>query len=710
MRIYVTHIAGRVAPELFQQGVSRLREAGATVVYDERFIGGDHAYLAHADDRVRLADLQRALTMPGIDAIVCARGGYGTMRTLAAGERGEPLLFPEVLHRPICGFSDITALHLHLNARDIPSVHGPVVTSLALDPDPDAAVRLLQHLREPDREAWHELEWLVRPPSSRPIEGRLLGGNLALISACIHEYASRVAGSILLLEDVGESPYRLDRYLQTLRDATALAPPAAVVLGDFTRCADASGVLQDQLSAWGVPVAGGLRAGHDYPNLPLTLGMTWSLAEGEDGMAELTNGPHPCAMGIKRRRFVGSVAPTWTVEMDPDGPSPMPTARVHALLQNDLSSLADNLLTVPLGSAVAIRVYLRGRAIASVDAGTHWRAGARGSTGEGPATGPESSFDLASLTKPLATAILCHQAIEAGVVSLNTLAPESVVSGQATLADLLRHCSGLPAHERLFERTRALRAPGTIVPREERAFIASLYDRVRVDPNRVGRHTYSDLGYIALGRWLELLGDQTLDTLFATNIARPAGCTRLGFRRLSDLERIQPQAERAVVWTEHCPWRDAPLAGIVHDENAQELDGVAGHAGLFGTADDVGRLVCGLMGDRPDVLSAASRDRMWSTDWLAVSGSHTLGWDTPSGEQSTAGKGFTDGAVVGHLGFTGTSVWVDRATQTAVVALTNRVHGGRDVAGINAWRRTLHTKVWAYAASAGADLKIPAAD
>jgi muramoyltetrapeptide carboxypeptidase LdcA involved in peptidoglycan recycling len=696
VRIYVTHIAGRVNRELYDKGLDRLRLAGAEIVHDGRFLEGGHPYLADADDAARLADLQRALTMPGIDAIICARGGYGTMRTLAAGAAGEPLLFPQVTRRLICGFSDVTALHLHAQSRGMISVHGPVVTSLASDPDPDAAVRLLRHLRAPRAEARHELQWLVPPETPGPVSGRLVGGNLAIIAACVHEYADLLADAILLLEDVGEPAYRLDRDLQTLRDATLHAPPAAVVLGKFTRCDACAGVLSDQLGSWGVPVATGLPSGHEFPNLPLTLGVEWSLSQTSDDDPVLATRPLAEVAGAMANPVAASrpASEQWLVGASAAAPaSDDLVATANQGLAAALTRLADDLLGVPLGSAIAIRVVEHGRTIASVDRGKLWRTAARGCEGEAPPAGPDALFDLASLTKPLATAILMHQAIEAGAVSLQSLAPPSVLaSGQSTLADLLRHGSGLPAYERIFERTRPMRAPSSPSV-EEQAVAADLFRRIRVRAARVGRPAYSDPGYIALGRWLEVLAGQPLDALFRTNVALRAGTSSLGYRRLSSLSAEDDSAARSV-FTEYCDWRETCLAGVVHDENAQELDGVAGHAGLFGTADDVAKLVIRLMDERPVILSAEGRERMWSTDWLLPGGTHTLGWDTPSPIGSTVGEGFTSGAVVGHLGFTGTSVWIDRARGRAVVALTNRVHGGREVPGINAWRRALHTLAW----------------
>ena len=152
---------------------------------------------------------------PSVGAILAARGGYGTMRVLEKLPDDLPLNA-----RWICGFSDITALHLWSATRGMPSIHGPVVTSLALDPNPDAAASLLRFLQQPlAPRTWSGLR-CVHPGKAR---GRLLGGNLALVSAMVGtSYCPDLSGAILFLEDVGEPLYRLDRMLTTLRMAMGL--------------------------------------------------------------------------------------------------------------------------------------------------------------------------------------------------------------------------------------------------------------------------------------------------------------------------------------------------------------------------------------------------------------------------------------------------------------------------------------------------------
>ncbi|TVQ96319.1 MAG: hypothetical protein EA398_16170, partial [Deltaproteobacteria bacterium] len=145
-----------------------------------------------------------------------------------------------------------------------------------------------------------------------------------------------------------------------------------------------------------------------------------------------------------------------------------------------------------------------------------------------------------------------------------------------------------------------------------------------------------------------------------------------------------------VAATEWCSWRGATLQGVVHDENAQVLGGVAGHAGLFGTADAVARLVEGLAAGRAGPGELAVAD-MW--DLRHRVGTHVLGWDTMSVPVSSAGTRMSAPHTVGHLGFTGTSVWLDRSRGLVVVLLTNRVHPSREDGRIRSLRPAVHDAV-----------------
>lgn len=738
MRIYITHVAGRVDPELFERGVQRLIAAGIEVVHDDRFLRPTHAYLAHADDQVRAADLLTAFRAPAIDAVIAARGGFGTMRTLAC-LHGEPLLVPGA-PRPLIGFSDITALHLYLQNRGLPAIHGPVVTSLGASSDPRLAAQLVKCIVNPEASPALSLRWLLPPRTSSggglwPAT-RLVGGNLALLAANPGLLEPLLADSLLFIEDVGEAPYRLDRALQTLRGLIAHRPPRAVLLGEFTRSGDADLVqasLLDALAAWGIPVAAGLPVGHGESNQPLRLDWTWSLdtrdlssprlhigdpasvEPGSESFAATTRSwtgrapvresdsvKTPDAVSTPPFRTPTSPASTITFSsagggtsngengaQSPDLKRP-PEGVDRARLTGVLEALAHRLVQTA-ASAVAVRVSVGDELVAAVDHGSAFDPQWAAMLGEPERVDASCVFDLASVTKALCTAVLVHRAVDEGAGRLTDRLPPSLSLAQPSILDLLRHCSGLPAHLPFFETLRHA-PPVPPTPSE----IATLHDRWRrVGPVGPPAHAtvYSDVGYILLGRWLEAVAGQPLDRLFHQCIAGPLGLQTLAFRPWSTPAGSEVHPGRVIAATELCPWRGVPLMGVVHDENAQHLGGVAGHAGLFGSADDVLRLAQDLLRPTSTVISARARERMWDRQLSLPGSTWVCGWDTPSPVGSTAGQGHTPGSTFGHLGFTGTSVWVDRSRQLTVVLLTNRVHRGRMLPGFNDWRRAIHQAV-----------------
>lgn len=298
----------------------------------------------------------------------------------------------------------------------------------------------------------------------------------------------------------------------------------------------------------------------------------------------------------------------------------------------------------------------------------------------GAAVSAETIYDLASLTKPMSTWALAAGAIAGGALALDT--PVDHWPG-VELAHLLGHAAGLPAHREYFRELRELK--GTSVRGE-------LVRRAAAEPleGRPGeRAVYSDIGYIALGDLLErTLGDR-LDALFAARVAGPLGLTATGYRPIGE---VAPAAADRVAPSERDPARGGLMTGEVHDENAHVAGGVCGHAGLFGTAADVARFAAAVMraarGEAgpldPEVVAAAvSRPSAPGATWR-------LGWDTPSPPpaRSHAGDRWPrDG--FGHLGFTGTSMWLDPARGNAVVLLTNRVYVSRDPAPIRDLRRAV---------------------
>jgi len=234
----------------------------------------DLAYLA-ADDASRAAALNEALEDDRVRAIFCARGGYGCARIL-------PALDAAQLRRrrvPIVGFSDITALHAWAAAHAVPSIHGPVVTQLPELPveDQRALVDLLRGA-PPD-----PLVGLT-PIVGGTAEGVLLGGNLTVLAhLCGTPYLPSAPSLILVLEDIGEMPYRVDRALTQLEHAGLLARATGVVLGDFVDCDGLQGhpprpvtalqVLADRLQRLNVPLVCRAPIGHGARNHPLPLGV-----------------------------------------------------------------------------------------------------------------------------------------------------------------------------------------------------------------------------------------------------------------------------------------------------------------------------------------------------------------------------------------------------------------------------------------------------
>lgn len=233
-------------------------------------------------DDVRASALARAMTDRGVDAIVCARGGYGAMRLL------DRLPWDAFAARPkrLVGFSDVTALHVAAASRGIPTVHGPNVTGLGRWPSPSERLALIAALEGLSPVPWTGLEPL-HDPALGAARGIVVGGNLALVEAMAA--AGRLAippGAILVLEDVTERPYRIDRMLTALALGGHLARAGAIVFGDFTRCdagPDGVGVLdvlRERTASLGVPVVHRAPFGHGARNHAFWLGVEATLAGG----------------------------------------------------------------------------------------------------------------------------------------------------------------------------------------------------------------------------------------------------------------------------------------------------------------------------------------------------------------------------------------------------------------------------------------------
>lgn len=299
-------------------------------------------------------------------------------------------------------------------------------------------------------------------------------------------------------------------------------------------------------------------------------------------------------------------------------------------------------------------------------------------------------FDLASLTKPLATSLAAMLLVQQGRLGLNQRLGQ-LLSGFAGTSkagipvhQLLTHTAGFPDYRPYYLTLRHL-------PAVRRA--AELRNLMLAEPliSAPGETmVYSDIGFMVLQWVLETVSGRPLHQFVETEIYGPLKITPLFFPGL-DL----PLSSGTVAATEFCPWRKQILRGRVHDENAHVLGGVAGHAGLFGTAGAVHALLANLL----KTYHGLSDSGIFQTEPVRRffrknrRSGRALGFDMPSATASSSGHLFSPNATVGHLGFTGTSFWMDLNQQVIVVLLTNRVHPSRANEEIRAFRPRIHDLV-----------------
>ena len=347
-----------------------------------------------------------------------------------------------------------------------------------------------------------------------------------------------------------------------------------------------------------------------------------------------------------------------------------PAAAVRGLLERAVADRVTPGAIVEAGSADwPVIVETAGRLTYSVDA---------------RAVDDRTVYDLASLTKVIAVGTLAMRHDAAGTLPLDTRVagrcPGFAGGGRetVTVSDLLGHAAGLPAHRPFYRRFAGRRAYGAAIAAEPLASAPRT------------RHEYTDLGFMLLGLLLEDAADLPLSAQFDAwrDAALPGAALWYGV----------PAGQRpGTAPTEAETWRGRVLAGFVHDANAAALGGVAGHAGLFGTAAAVGafaRWFLGLWSGRVAMswgIPAALAARFARRGDVPGS-SRALAWDTMLPTSSCGTR--LSATAIGHTGFTGTSLWIDPVRSVYVVLLTNRVHpAGGGTEGIRALRIAVHDAV-----------------
>jgi len=385
----------------------------------------------------------------------------------------------------------------------------------------------------------------------------------------------------------------------------------------------------------------------------------------------------------------------------PGSSSPLPDFE-H---QDDIFSSAFSVLTNAIARrtfpAASLAVTHQGRLVAlkaagqliyESDAGTPFLASLARS-GQVPVE-PATLFDLASLTKVVATTTMSMLLYERGLVDLDAplaaIVPEFISASpetkrdlrrrEVTLRMLLAHSSGLPAYERLFVKART----------RDELLHAALASSLAIDPGQ--RAEYSDIGFIILGVALERLANESLDGFCQREVFGPLGMTSTTYNPppeqhknipptanesgANTLLREEPKSppyaggKQNLTLSQSSTFRGRIIQGEVHDENASVLGGIAGHAGLFATAEDVARFAHCILSGGPPILRPETVALFTRRESSPEGTSRALGWDTPS-PPSQSGKYFSSSSF-GHLGYTGTSLWIDPQRQLSITLLTNR--------------------------------------
>ena len=310
-------------------------------------------------------------------------------------------------------------------------------------------------------------------------------------------------------------------------------------------------------------------------------------------------------------------------------------------------------------------------------------------TGE---TRNSTRVDLASFTKPLATTLATMVLVQDGRLDLDQTLGSAIsdFSGtdkaQIAVRQLLSHTSGLPDYQPYYKEL--IKLP----PSERKASLRKLLVAERLIHAPGQTCLYSDVGFMILEWLVEVVAKKPLDHFVEETLYRPLKLKDLFFVPLNE---EKGRKEHPYAATEACPWRGKILDGEVHDDNAYAVGGVAGHAGLFGTAQAVYVLLQKLFNTylgKPNAVIFHQNLVQTFFQRQPGPGSWALGFDTPTQPDSSSGKYFSDQSV-GHLGFTGTSFWVDLFKGVMVILLTNRIHPNRENERIKAFRPLLHDTV-----------------
>src|SRR5437660_350646 len=311
----------------------------------------------------------------------------------------------------------------------------------------------------------------------------------------------------------------------------------------------------------------------------------------------------------------------------------------------------------------------------------------------------ETIYDLASLTKPLVTGLLCAQLVELGELTLDSSVANYLLEfdrpdkSRITIRELLTHTAGLPAWRPLY-----------LLAVEKESALASIANE-KLDAQPGERVIYSDLGFIVLGLLLERLVGSRLDELALNRIIKPLDLQHTFFNPSAAARTGVAACETGNAYerdmceksfsvesiASYRSWRKEVVWGDVHDGNAHFLGGAAGHAGLFSTAHETLRLANQFIAGQSQLLSKETCQLFQQNMTEGMNEARSFAWQLAATKDSTAGPSLPSDAF-GHTGFTGTSCWIDAVRERAFILLTNRTHArALPFANINAIRREFHS-------------------
>jgi CubicO group peptidase (beta-lactamase class C family) len=308
----------------------------------------------------------------------------------------------------------------------------------------------------------------------------------------------------------------------------------------------------------------------------------------------------------------------------------------------------------------------------------------------------ETIYDLASLTKPLVTGLLCARTVESGELTVDSSIGQYLPEfdrpdkNQMTVRQLLTHTSGLPAWRPLYILTNDRDAALSVIANEP------------LEQESGTRVVYSDLGFIVLGFLLQKMSGLSIDELARRDIFErlqlrhtffnPEQAAQTGVAACENGNAYErDMCEREPPISSYDSWRQDVIWGQVHDGNAYFLGGAAGHAGLFSTARETLRLANQFIGGRSELLKDETCRLFRQNMTEGLNEARSFGWQLAATKDSTAGPDLPSDAF-GHTGFTGTSCWIDSLKDRVFILLTNRTHARQlPFANINPVRREFHT-------------------